>query len=117
MIEHNLSHQLCSRPDISTDTDCDHHSCYKGRYIILFSPVLLNAVTERAFVRVYYAIFFLIDVILNFALYLKNKSLKTFVHRFRIFDVANFGTNSSILQCKQAEPASNHFKFYYYLLF
>ena len=38
MIEHNLSHQLCSRPDISTDTDCRHHSCYRGRYIIMFSP-------------------------------------------------------------------------------
>ena len=37
MIEHNVSHQPCSRPDISTDTDCDHRSCYRGRYIILFS--------------------------------------------------------------------------------
>ena len=37
MIEHNLS-QLCSRPDISTDSDRGHHSCYRGRYIILFSP-------------------------------------------------------------------------------
>ena len=57
MIEHNLSHQLCSRPDISTDTDCGHHSCYRGRYIILFSPdigavELLKAVTEHAFFRV-----------------------------------------------------------------
>ena len=30
--------QLCIRPDISADTDCGHHSCYRGRYIILFRP-------------------------------------------------------------------------------
>ena len=51
-IEHNLS-QLCSRPDISTDTDCGHHSCYRGRYIILFSPGISAEQDNRAFFRVY----------------------------------------------------------------
>ena len=50
MIEHNLSHQLCSRPDISTDTDCAIIAV-TGVATLSCSAlmsVLLNAVTCRA---------------------------------------------------------------------
>ena len=56
MIEHNLSHQLCSRPDISTDTDCGHQLLQGSLHYISCSALismLLNVVTERAFFRVW----------------------------------------------------------------